>query len=222
MKQQFATLIIAAFTVFSCSSKEPKASEAAKTAETQQAPAEQGQVVIKTSMGSIVVELDKKKAPITVANFLSYVEKGHYKNTVFHRVMDGFMIQGGGFENTKGALVEKATGKGIKNEASNGLKNDKGTIAMARTGDPNSATAQFFINVVDNNGLNAPNPDGHGYAVFGKVVKGMDVVEKIKAVATGTKPLTMIHPTTGEKITQDSENVPTENVIIESININKQ
>ncbi len=175
------------------------------------------QVTVKTNLGSFVVELNQEKAPVTVANFLSYVDKKHYDGTVFHRVIGTFMIQGGGFEIKDGNLVEKSTGNGIINEAKNGLKNDRGTIAMARTGDPNSATAQFFVNVKDNAMLNAPNPDGHGYAVFGKVVQGMEVVDKIKAANTATRPLTMTHPATGEKITQPAGDVPTENVVIESI-----
>jgi cyclophilin family peptidyl-prolyl cis-trans isomerase len=147
------------------------------------APAEVApKVKLKTSKGEIVLELNAGKAPITVANFLKYVNSKHYDGTVFHRVIDGFMIQGGGMALDGGRLVEKRTGEGIKNESDNGLKNDTGTIAMARTSDPNSATAQFFINVVDNNGLNFPN--GGGYAVFGKVIKGMDVVNAIKAVKT--------------------------------------
>ena len=223
MKQRLATLIISAMTLFSCNSKEtaqdkPTESKAPAAAETAEAAPK---ISIKTNHGSIVVELNKEKAPATVANFLSYVEKKHFDNTVFHRVIGNFMIQGGGFTAEKGSLVEKATGKGIANEAKNGLKNDRGTIAMARTGDPNSATAQFFINTVDNAMLNAPSPDGHGYAVFGKVVEGMDVVDKIKAVPTGMTPLTMIHPTTGEKITQPSPDVPTANVVIESITLVK-
>lgn len=223
MKLHFATIIITGLTLLA-SCEETKKVEEKKTevAEKSEAKVEQTQVTIKTNMGSIVVELDKEKAPITVANFLSYVEKKHYTNTVFHRVMNGFMIQGGGFTAVDGELVEKPTGEGIKNEAKNGLKNDAGTIAMARTGDPNSATAQFFINVANNDALNAPSPDGHGYAVFGKVVKGMDVVEKIKAVPTGIKPLTMIHPATGQKIKQGAENVPNDNVVIESITVDKK
>ena len=141
-------------------------------------------VKLSTSMGTIVVQLDPAKAPKTVANFLSYVNDKHYDGTVFHRVMNGFMIQGGGFT---ADMAQKPTKPAIALEANNGLKNDTYTIAMARTGDPNSATAQFFINVKDNAMLNAPNPDGHGYAVFGKVVEGTDVVDKIKAVATGNK-----------------------------------
>lgn len=139
-------------------------------------------VRLKTSKGDIVLELNAEKAPITVKNFLSYVNKKHYDGTVFHRIIDGFMIQGGGFTQKGETLTEKETGDGIVNEGQNGLKNDRGTIAMARTNDPNSATAQFFINVVDNAALNYPS--NGGYAVFGKVVEGMDVVDKIKGVET--------------------------------------
>ncbi len=139
-------------------------------------------VLMETSLGNIKIELYPQKAPVTVKNFLDYVKSGFYNGTIFHRVINGFMIQGGGFT---ADLREKPTNPPIKNEADNGLKNDRGTIAMARTGDPNSATAQFFINVVDNNRLNRPSPDGFGYAVFGKVIAGMDVVDKIKAVPTG-------------------------------------
>ena len=117
-----------------------------------------------------------------MANFLEYVNKKHYDGTVFHRVMNGFMIQGGGFALDAGALVEKPTGKGIKNEAKNGLKNDVGTVAMARTANPDSATSQFFINVAENNSLDFPGKDGFGYTVFGKVVEGQEVVDKIKGV----------------------------------------
>ncbi|SDM40485.1 peptidyl-prolyl cis-trans isomerase A (cyclophilin A) [Oryzisolibacter propanilivorax] len=142
------------------------------------------QVRLATSMGDIVVQLDPARAPKTVENFLTYVKDGHYDGTVFHRVIDGFMIQGGGFTPE---MQQKPTRAPIALEAANGLKNDKYTIAMARTGNPNSATSQFFINVADNAMLNAPNPDGHGYAVFGKVVEGQAVVDKIKNVATGNR-----------------------------------
>jgi peptidyl-prolyl cis-trans isomerase A (cyclophilin A) len=135
-----------------------------------------------TSMGDIVLELQADKAPKTVENFLQYVRDKHYDGTVFHRVISNFMIQGGGFTTD---LQQKPTRAPIPLEAGNGLKNDRGAIAMARTNMPNSATSQFFINTVDNASLNAPLPDGHGYAVFGKVVSGMDVVDKIRAVAVG-------------------------------------
>jgi len=136
--------------------------------------------------GVITLELDAAKAPKTVANFLSYVNKGHYANTVFHRVIPGFMIQGGGFEP---GMKQKPTDPEIENEASNGLKNDNYTIAMARTNAPHSASSQFFINVADNGFLNhtAPSPSGWGYAVFGKVIAGTDVVDRIKSVKTGRK-----------------------------------
>ena len=141
------------------------------------------QVDVRTSAGTIRLELYPAKAPKTVENFLQYVRDGHYNGTIFHRVIDGFMIQGGGFE---ASYKQKPTRDPVQNEAKNGLKNDVGTLAMARTSDPNSATAQFFINVKNNDFLNYPAQDGHGYTVFGKVVSGMDVVEKIKGVATGS------------------------------------
>jgi peptidyl-prolyl cis-trans isomerase B (cyclophilin B) len=139
-----------------------------------------------TGYGSLTIELDEAKAPKCAANFLAYVNKGHYDNTVFHRVIDGFMVQGGGFEP---GMTQKAVDAPINNEADNGLKNNKYTLAMARTSDPHSATAQFFINVADNEFLNfkAPTASGWGYAVFGKVIAGMEIVDKIRAVKTGRK-----------------------------------
>jgi peptidyl-prolyl cis-trans isomerase A (cyclophilin A)/peptidyl-prolyl cis-trans isomerase B (cyclophilin B) len=136
-------------------------------------------VALKTTMGEIVLELDQEKAPKTVANFLQYVKSGFYKGTVFHRVIDGFMIQGGGMD---AKLVTKKTNKPVQNEANNGLSNVPYSIAMARTGDPNSATSQFFINVAENTPLDYPGRDGFGYTVFGKVIEGQDVVDKIKGV----------------------------------------
>ena len=152
------------------------------------------------SYGTITLELDAEKAPKSVANFLAYVNKGHYNNTIFHRVIPGFMIQGGGMEPGMG---QKATDAPITNEANNGLKNNNYTVAMARTGDPHSATAQFFINVADNGFLNhtAPSQQGWGYAVFGKVIAGQDVVDRIKTVKTGRKGF--------------HDDVPKEDVIIE-------
>jgi peptidyl-prolyl cis-trans isomerase A (cyclophilin A) len=141
-------------------------------------------VAFDTSEGKIVVELAPQAAPKTVDNFLSYVKSGHYDGTVFHRVIPGFMIQGGGFT---ADMKEKATRGTIPLESRNGLKNERGTLAMARRGDPDSASAQFFINLVDNAGLDYPKPDGNGYAVFGKVVEGMDVVDKIKAAPTDSR-----------------------------------
>ncbi len=160
-------------------------------------------VRLKTSLGDIVIELNGEKAPISTENFLSYVKKKHYDGTVFHRVIDDFMIQGGGFAVDGGNLVQKAVAAPIQNEARNGLKNDRGTIAMARTSNPNSATAQFFINVSDNAGLNFPS--NGGYAVFGKVVEGMAVVDKIKAVETSN---TGMH-----------QNVPVTPVVIQSATV---
>ena len=139
------------------------------------------QVLIKTSKGEIVLELYPAKAPVTVENFLKYVDDKHYDNTIFHRVIGKFMIQGGGFT---ADMKQKPTRAVIKLESQNGLKNDTGWVAMARTSVPDSASSQFFINVVDNAMLNHPQPDGHGYAVFGKVIKGMDTVEAIKSVRT--------------------------------------
>lgn len=138
-------------------------------------------VEIKTNMGAITLELYPDRAPQTVKNFLQYVQDGHYNGTVFHRVISNFMIQGGGFT---ADLSHKPTREPIPIESNNGLRNDVGTIAMARTRDPNSATSQFFINVVNNDGLNHPNPDGYGYTVFGKVVKGMEVVDMIATSPT--------------------------------------
>ncbi len=143
-------------------------------------------VKLQTSMGDIVVELDAQKAPKSAENFLQYVKAGHYNGTIFHRVIPSFMIQGGGMDEK---MVEKATRAPIALESKNGLQNLRGTIAMARTNDPNSATAQFFINVKDNPSLDQVNSrDGNGYAVFGKVTQGMDVVDKIKDVKTASKP----------------------------------
>jgi len=134
-------------------------------------------VLMETTLGNVKIELFADKAPISTKNFLDYANSGYYKDTVFHRIIPGFMAQGGGLT---AALQPKPGDRApIRNEATNGLKNDRGTISMARTGDPNSATSQFFLNVVNNEMLNAPNPDGFGYAVFGKVIEGMDVVDKI-------------------------------------------
>jgi peptidyl-prolyl cis-trans isomerase B (cyclophilin B) len=143
-------------------------------------------VTLETNKGDIKIELNAEKAPATVANFLEYAKAGHYDNTVFHRVIGGFMIQGGGFDTS---MKQKPTSAPVKNEADNGLKNVTGTIAMARTSDPHSATAQFFINVSDNAFLDfkSPTPQGWGYAVFGKVTDGMDIVRSIEKVQTGNK-----------------------------------
>lgn len=161
-------------------------------------------VLMETSLGKVKIELYQKEAPISVKNFLSYVNSGFYNGTIFHRVIPSFMIQGGGFTP---ALTMKRPNAPIKNEADNGLKNARGTIAMARTGDPNSASSQFFINVENNLNLNRPSPDGYGYAVFGKVIEGMDVVDKIKAVQTGMQ--------------KGFQDVPTVPVVIKSIKVVK-
>ncbi len=159
-------------------------------------------IKLHTNHGVITLELDAEKAPKTVANFIAYAEAGHYDNTVFHRVIKGFMIQGGGFEP---GMKQKPTKDAVENEAKQafegGLKNEPGTVAMARTSDPHSATAQFFINVADNGFLDYPGQDGWGYCVFGRVTEGMDVVDKIKAVKTGRSGF--------------HQDVPVEDVVIE-------
>ena len=165
---------------------------------TQAAPS----VEMQTSMGTIVIELDGDKAPLTVKNFLQYTNDGFYNGTVFHRVIEGFMIQGGGFTKDMG---EKPTGAQIPNEAKNGLKNQRGTIAMARRAEPHSATAQFFINLKDNAFLDYPGQDGWGYTSFGKVTQGMDVVDKIAKVKTGNRG--------------GHQDVPLDPVVIESVKI---
>lgn len=159
-------------------------------------------VDIETSLGKIRIELFEKEAPVSVKNFLDYANSGYFKDTIFHRVIPGFMAQGGGL--TSNLSPKPGSRPAIKNEADNGLKNDRGTLSMARSGDPNSATSQFFINVVDNAMLNRPNPDGFGYAVFGKVVDGMDVVDKIVT-------------TPQERKNSVFENVPKVPVVIKSV-----
>ena len=159
-------------------------------------------VLLTTNHGQITLELDADKAPKTVENFLSYVNSGHYDGTIFHRVIDGFMIQGGGFSPD---MRQKPTEDNVENEANNGLTNDRYTIAMARTSDPHSASAQFFINVNDNDFLNYPGSDGWGYCVFGKVTSGTEVVDKIGKVDTGRRSM--------------FSDVPTEDVIIEKAEI---
>ncbi len=163
-------------------------------------------VKLNTNYGTIVLELNADKAPKTVANFLQYAKDGFYDGTIFHRVINGFMIQGGGMQP---GMVEKQTRDPIENEADNGLTNARGSIAMARTPDPHSASAQFFINVADNDFLNyrTPTQDGWGYCVFGKVVEGMDVIDKIKDVATGNKGY--------------HQDVPVDDVMIESVEVDE-
>jgi len=173
-------------------------------------------VVIDTSRGSILVELDDKKAPITVKNFLSYVDQGFYDNTTFHRVISHFMIQGGGFTLKEGILNEKITGAPITNESAQTSPNTRGTLAMARKHDPNSATSQFFINVVDNTQLNHPNSNGSGYAVFGKIIEGMEAVDSIKAVQAGATYANVLDAT-GITMPTSMTDVPVEPVVIKSI-----
>ena len=175
-------------------------------------------VLVKTSQGDITIELNEEKAPETVKNFLVYVNEGFFDNTVFHRVIKDFMIQGGGFAlKEDGTIEQKETKAPIQNEAKNGLKNKKGTIAMARTGDPHSATAQFFINHKDNDSLDFPSFDGWGYAVFGEVVAGAEVLDKVAAVPTGEKAL---KARSGESLREaPMQDVPNENVVIQSIKV---
>jgi len=187
-------------------SEETVASESSssKSPETSIEQDKNPMVTLKTNLGDITLELDAEKAPISVKNFLSYANEGHYNGTIFHRVIPGFMIQGGGFEP---GMSQKGTKAQITNEANNGLTNNKYTVAMARTPDPHSATSQFFINVNDNDFLNfsSETSQGWGYAVFGKVTSGQDVVEKIEGVATGRSG--------------PHGDVPQEDVVIESVEV---
>jgi peptidyl-prolyl cis-trans isomerase A (cyclophilin A) len=179
-KLPWASLAVAGCLAVSILSSPARAAEPAADAPAVAAT----RVAFETSQGRIVVEVKPDKAPKTVANFLQYVNDGFYDGTIFHRVISVFMIQGGGFTPD---MAQKPTRAPVPSESTNGLKNVRGAIAMARLGDPNSATAQFFINVVDNPGLDYPNPDRHGYTVFGNVVEGMDVVDKIRVVPTGQR-----------------------------------
>ena len=157
--------------------------------------------LFKTNLGSFKIALDEENAPITAKNFLDYVNSGFFNGTIFHRVINGFMIQGGGFTTD---MKQKETNAPIKNESNNGLKNESYTVAMARTSIPDSATSQFFINVANNDFLNYPGQDGYGYCVFGKVIEGMDTIDKIKNVATGNHP-------------SGHQDVPLETIIIEEV-----
>ncbi|MEO6917763.1 MAG: peptidylprolyl isomerase [Collimonas sp.] len=188
-RRKFTLAFVSALTAASLASSPVFASAAAKP-----------HVLLKTNMGDIVIELNPEKAPKTVKNFLSYVNSGHYNGTIFHRVIDNFMIQGGGMSKD---MIEKPAPNKVENEAKNGLKNVPYSVAMARTADPQSAGAQFFINVNNNEFLNYPGRDGWGYAVFGQVIKGMNVVDKIKKVKTAY------------------QDVPTTPVIIESATVTK-
>jgi cyclophilin family peptidyl-prolyl cis-trans isomerase len=228
MKRQTFLLIASAFVFSACSeptevTETPEAPVVDETTPEPEAapPAEEAapvsmnpKVRIETSAGNIVLQLDREKAPATVENFLAYAQEGFYDDTVFHRVIEGFMIQGGGFGLMEdGKIVQKETKSPIQNEAKNGLKNSRGTIAMARTGDPHSATAQFFINHGENSNLDYPSFDGWGYAVFGEVVEGLDVVDQIASSATDSKVLT----TKGGDAPMSD--VPVETVVIKSVTV---
>ena len=199
MKRRFALVTLLLLPLLAHCQPEEKKTETDKPAATAAASPK---VRLKTSLGDIVIELNADKTPLTTENFLSYVKKKHYDGTVFHRVISDFMIQGGGFTADGGRLTEKDTAAPIKNESGKGLSNERGTVAMARTNNPDSATAQFFINVKDNANL---DNYGGGYAVFGKVIEGMDVVDKIKEVETGNAG--------------GHQNVPTTPVVITSANV---
>ena len=195
-----------------CNEKTDKAQADKKTVKTERniVKSQSNVVKLETSMGNIVIELDEQAAPVTVSNFLGYVQAGFYDGTIFHRVIPGFMIQGGGFTEQ---MAKKQTRDPIINEAKNGLSNMRGTIAMARTSDPNSATSQFFINHRDNEFLNYINENKPGYAAFGKVIKGMDVVDTIASVKTTTIQITR----GGKEVSMDD--VPIEPITIQSVKV---
>ena len=196
----FIALSLCLFTLTACAVSESPRGGKGGGAEEDPSNPDNPVVIMETSMGTVKMELFEKRAPISVANFLKYVETRHYDGTIFHRVIKGFMVQGGGF--TPGMRKEKATFEPIKNEAGNGLRNKRGTLAMARTGEPNSATSQFFVNVVDNGFLDrAEAKDNVGYAVFGRVTDGMDVIDQIRGVPTG------------------ANDIPLEDVLIKSIRL---
>lgn len=197
----FAGILLSAVTP--TGAQEKKADEAKPAEETKtETKANIVKITLETSKGNIEIELDAEKAPISTANFVNYAKKGHYEGTIFHRVIPGFMIQGGGFD---AEMTQKGTDAPIANESKNGLKNARGTIAMARTNVPDSATSQFFINVKDNANLDYPSFDGYGYAVFGKVTAGMDVVDAIVGVPTTSKG--------------PHQNVPAEPILIKSAKV---
>lgn len=214
-------LLTTAFFLCSCkSSGEPpeKGAPAFDAEAAEKANKEGPVVIIETSKGTIEARLHPGNAPITTKNFLSYVEKKHYDGTIFHRVMSNFMIQGGGFELKDEVPTEKATAKEIKNESPQTKSNTRGTLAMARRPDPDSASAQFFINVVNNDNLDYPKSGGHGYAVFGEVIKGMEVVDQIKEVPVDNGYLVSLGPD-GRFRAAPAQNVPTKAVVIKSIRV---
>lgn len=211
----FYIILSAALFLSSCSKKNVDV-EPSNSSTKEKSSSEDPKVLLETNQGDITIELNEEKAPITVKNFISYVEKKFYDNTIFHRIIDGFMIQGGGFSNEE-MPAQKKPDDPIKNEGKkSGLSNIRGSIAMARTNDPDSATSQFFINVVDNKNLDPGGFSADGYAVFGKVTKGMDVVDKIKSVKTGSTPLKTLR---GVGAMRD---VPVKKVIIKSAKLLKK
>ena len=212
------SILIFALAATSCTSNESGALKSEAKAEGAQVSDQPVHIVMETTAGNIELELYPDKAPVSVKNFLAYVDSGFYNNTIFHRVIRGFMIQGGGFDKNH---VEKETGDPIVNEAGNGLKNLRGTIAYARTNVVNSATSQFFINHRDNPSLDHRDESqaGFGYAVFGKVTKGMEVVDKIAGVKTGTKKMTVNYQ--GKEYHQSFQDVPVDPVVIKAIKVVK-
>ncbi len=210
MKKNYKFLLILSFILTIAACKEDHSKD--KPDSIGKEPDTTTRIVMNTSMGAIGIDLNGEKAPITVDNFLRYVDSKHFDNTVFHRVIEDFMIQGGGFS---ASGEEKETLASIKNESANGLSNSRGTIAMARTNHPDSATAQFFINVGDNTNLDGGN-GRPGYAVFGKVVSGIDVVDAIRAVKTGQKTMKAMDPS-GKLYPQPFQDVPMKDVMIKSI-----
>ena len=211
----FYIILSAALFLSSCSKKNVDV-EPSNSSTKEKSSSEDPKVLLETNQGDITIELNEEKAPITVKNFISYVEKKFYDNTIFHRIIDGFMIQGGGFSNEE-MPAQKKPDDPIKNEGKkSGLSNIRGSIAMARTNDPDSATSQFFINVVDNKNLDPGGFSADGYAVFGKVTRGMDVVDKIKSVKTGSTPLKTLR---GVGAMRD---VPLKKVIIKSAKLLKK
>jgi len=204
MKQLLLSFLLISFTAFAGAESQPESDSAASAKKPNKA-SEPVQIVISTSKGDIKLELYADKAPKTVENFLKYANEGFYEGTIFHRVINGFMIQGGGFDTD---FQKKKTHPPVENEAKNGLKNLRGTIAMARTADPHSATAQFFINHKNNTALDYPSRDGWGYCVFGKVTEGMDVVDEIAKTATGSNKVFR-------------QNVPKETIEIKKVTVVK-
>ena len=211
-KKLLLLMVFAAFVIASVAIAQEKQNQ--KKSEKSKIEKGNPMVIMKTSLGAIKLELFIDKAPVTVKNFMNYVDEKFYDNTIFHRVIKTFMIQGGGFTSSD-PMKQKSTKNSIKNESNNGLKNDRGTIAMARMQDPNSASSQFFINVVDNNSLNPGGVDPSGYAVFGKVIEGMDIVDKIRDVQTGNAKGMAFYQ--GKEFEQSFQNVPITKVIVESV-----